>query len=198
MSLINGDGRGAVLVRAADAEVLGGGPSTIRLLADADTTDGAISANRTMLGQGADGPPPHYHQGSAEIFFLLGGSLQTLAGDRVVTLEEGDFLVVPRMMPHAFAAPPGAPADVLILFAPGVNDRFEYFRLGDRVIKGQASPQEILASQERFDNHFIESPIWRQARTTDAWRQRSQGSARHPAHRWAKPSTTRVASSRAR
>jgi hypothetical protein len=43
-----------------------------------------------------------------------------------------------------------------------VKDRFEYFRLGDRVIKGQASPQEILDSQERFDNHFIDSPTWRQ------------------------------------
>jgi hypothetical protein len=57
---------------------------------------------------------------------------------------------------------------VLILFAPGAKDRFEYFRLADRVIKGQANPQEILVAQERFDNHFIDSPIWRQARTTDA------------------------------
>jgi hypothetical protein len=65
-------------------------------------------------------------------------------------------------MPHAFAAPEGGHADVLIIFAPGVKDRFEYFRLGDRVIKGQASPQEILDSQERFDNHFIDSPTWRQ------------------------------------
>lgn len=168
MPLLNAHCRGAVLVRAADAEVLGGGPSTIRLLADADTTDGAVSANRTLLGPGADGPPPHYHQGSAEIFFLLGGSLQALAGDRVVTLDEGDFLLVPRTMPHAFAAPPGAQADVLILFAPGAKDRFAYFRLADRVIKGQASPQEILVAQERFDNHFIDSPSWRQARTTDA------------------------------
>jgi mannose-6-phosphate isomerase-like protein (cupin superfamily) len=172
MSLLNPDGRGAVLVRAADAEVLGGGPSTIRLLADSAATDGAISANRTLLGPGADGPPPHYHQGSAEVFFLLGGSLQALTGDRLVTLEEGDLLVVPRAMPHAFAAPPGTHADVLVLFAPGMRDRFEYFRLGDRVIKGQASPQEILASQERFDNHFVDSSIWREVRTTDAWRQR--------------------------
>jgi hypothetical protein len=44
-------------------------------------------------------------------------------------------------MPHAFAAPEGGHADVLIIFAPGVKDRFEYFRLGDRVIKGQASPR---------------------------------------------------------
>jgi quercetin dioxygenase-like cupin family protein len=95
-------------VRAADAEVLGGGPVTIRLLVDSESTDGAISANRTLLRQGASGPPPHYHAGSAEIFFILAGSLQALAGDRVVALSEGDFLVIPRQMPHAFAAPPQA------------------------------------------------------------------------------------------
>jgi mannose-6-phosphate isomerase-like protein (cupin superfamily) len=97
--MLNPDGRSAVLVRVADAEVLGGGPATIRLLVDSDTTDGAIRANRTLLGRGADGPPPHYHQGSAEIFFLLGGSQQALAGDRVVRLEAGDFLVVPGPCP---------------------------------------------------------------------------------------------------
>lgn len=34
----------------------------------------------------------------------------------------------------------------------------------DRIRKGEASPQEILNTQDRFDNHFVDSPIWRQAR----------------------------------
>lgn len=155
------------LVRAADAEELGGGPSRITLLADYATTDGAVSANRTRLGPGAGGPPPHYHRDSAEIFFVLGGELRALAGDQVVTLAKGDFLAVPRLMPHAFAAMPGTGADVLITFAPAAQDRFEYFRLADQVIRGQASPQEILDSQERFDNHFVEVAAWREALT--AW-----------------------------
>jgi mannose-6-phosphate isomerase-like protein (cupin superfamily) len=170
MSFVEADGRRVVLVRAADAEILGGGPVTTRLLADSDSTDGAISANRTLLRQGASGPPPHYHADSAEIFFILGGSLQALAGDHVVMLNEGDFLVIPRHMPHAFAAPPQAEADVLIIQAPELKKRFEYFRLAERVIKGQASPREILESQERFDNHFLDSPIWREARRTEGTR----------------------------
>ena len=164
MSLINPGGAEPVLVRAADAEALGGGATKLWLLADANHTDGAISANRTALGEGANGPAPHYHAGSAEIFFVLGGALDALAGDRIETLGEGDFLVVPRNMPHAFAPPPGSAADVLIVFAPGLQDRFEYFRLVDRVSKGHASPQEILDTQERFDNHFLDVPIWREHR----------------------------------
>lgn len=165
MSLINTDGGSAVLVKANEAEVLGGERGAIRLLADGSTTDGAISANRALLGEGIDGPPPHYHTSSAETFFILDGSLQALAGDRVVTLDKGDFLVIPKFMPHAFAAASGSIADVLVVFAPGMQDRFEYFRLGDRVMKGQASLQEILDTQERFDNHFLDSPIWRRARS---------------------------------
>lgn len=158
------DGGRATLVKAGDAERLEVGGSVIHLLADCDQTDGAISANRTLLRAGADGPPPHYHTGSAEIFFVLDGALQALAGDRVVRLDKGDFLAVPRYMPHAFGAPSGAEADVLIMFTPGAKDRFGYFRLGERVLKGQASPQEILDSQDRFDNHFLPSPVWQAAR----------------------------------
>lgn len=62
------------------------------------------------MATGADGPPPHYHAGSAEIFFVLDGALEALAGDRVLTLGKGDFLAVPAFMPHAFAAPAGSSA----------------------------------------------------------------------------------------
>lgn len=88
--------------------------------------------------------------GSTEIFFVLEGSLVALAGDRVLTLEKGDYLSVPRSMPHACAAPRGCNADVLITFAPAANERFKYFRLVDRVLKGRAAPEEILQTQDRF------------------------------------------------
>ncbi len=54
---------------------------------------------------------------------------------------------------------------MLFVFAPGVP-RFDYYRLLDRVHRGEASPREILDSQERFDNHYVDSPIWRRARST--------------------------------
>jgi hypothetical protein len=82
-------------------------------------------------------------------------------------LDAGDFLLIPKKMPHAFAPPPGAGADVLILFVPAMMKRFDYFRLGERIMKGQASPEEIFTTQDRFDNHFVESPAWREARAID-------------------------------
>jgi quercetin dioxygenase-like cupin family protein len=150
-----------LLTRAADAERLELGASTLTLFADHDNTGGALNANRSVIAPGSAGPPPHYHNGSAEMFFVLGGRLRALAGDRVVTLEEGDFLLVPRRTTHSFATEDGQGADVLIVFTPAIEERFEYFRLGERIAKGQASPEEILTSQERFDNHFIDQVPWR-------------------------------------
>lgn len=160
MSLSHPDGSPALIARAADAERLDLGGTTMTLLADAGTSDGVVNANRTVLPPRTAGPPPHYHTRSAELFFVLGGALRALTGDQVVTLDEGDFLLVPRTMPHAFATSEDAGADVLIVFTPALAERFEYFRLGERVLKGQASPQEILDSQDRFDNHFVDSPQW--------------------------------------
>jgi hypothetical protein len=42
---------------------------------------------------------------------------------------------------------------------------FDYYRLLDRVHRGEADPREIGESQERFDNHYVDSPLWRETRS---------------------------------
>ncbi|MEU8297824.1 cupin domain-containing protein [Micromonospora sp. NPDC048909] len=153
-------GSRAVLVRAADAEVLASDPaSVISLLADTTDTGGALTSNRSLLRDGTAGAPPHYHAASEELFFVLGGALRMLLGEDVVTLTEGDFLLVPRGLPHAFAPAPGQDADILVVFVPGTA-RFDYYRLLDRVHRGEATWQDVADSQERFDNHYVASPHW--------------------------------------
>lgn len=181
MSLITVDGRSALLTRDADAEQLGDALITTKLLGDADTTDGVVSANRAVMRPDASGPPPHFHKTAAEIFFVLDGAVEALAGDQLVTIERNDFLVVPKGMPHTFAPAPGGSADVLVMFAPGLNERFEYFRLADRVMRGEASPQEIFDSQERFDNYFVTSEVWTRGQFATATATTSQtGQAARP------------------
>jgi quercetin dioxygenase-like cupin family protein len=146
-----------LLVRASQAETLGVAPTTIQLLADGDL-QGGISVARSRLAKGTDGPPPHYHATSPEIFFIIDGGLHVLCGQQVLTLGAGDYLLVPPNTPHAFATPHDTAVDLLFIM-PGV-ERFAYFRLGDRIARGHASPKELLATQERFDNHFLKSEIW--------------------------------------
>ncbi|MBF5001525.1 cupin domain-containing protein [Nocardia sp. BSTN01] len=154
----------ALLVRHDEAERLD--TMGVRLYADHTTTGGTMSANRTFLAPGVEGPPPHYHTTSAELFYVLDGKLRVLAGEEIVTVGDGDFLLIPPHMVHAWAAPADSSADVLIVFTPGI-ERFEYFRLGERIRRGEASPTEILDTQERFDNYFTDSQIWRHAQHHD-------------------------------
>ena len=178
MTLITVAGRSALLTRDAEAEAIDGGAIVNKLLGDADTTDGAVSANRALMRPDAAGPPPHFHKTAAEIFFVLDGAVEALAGDQLVTIERNDFLVVPAGMPHTFAPAPGGSADVLVLFAPGMNERFEYFRLANRVMRGEASPQEIFDSQERFDNYFVQSDVWTRGQFTGPTTSQTSGPAR--------------------
>jgi mannose-6-phosphate isomerase-like protein (cupin superfamily) len=150
-----------VLVRRApDAEVLEADPtSVITLLADAEETGGKLTSNLTHFEPGNAGAPPHHHSRGAELFYVLDGSLQMLLGDEVTVFGTGDLVVVPPGVHHAFAPAPGAGADVLIVFAPG-TERFAYYRLLDRLHQGDASVQDLYDTQDRFDNHYVESPAW--------------------------------------
>ncbi|MGX1564253.1 cupin domain-containing protein [Streptomyces sp. NPDC055506] len=156
---------GPVLTRAADAETTRDPSSVMTLLADSGDTGGRLTGYRSTFAEGAVGAPAHLHTKASEMFFVIDGALQVLVGEEITVLEAGDFLVVPPHTPHAFAAAPGRTADVLFVFTPGAG-RFDYLRLLGRVMRGEADPQEIKDSSERFDNHYVDSPAWREALAT--------------------------------
>ena len=163
MSLIVPNFDESVIVRSAEAEVIGQTPTTIRLLADSSSTGGALSTQRVTLANGADGAKPHHHAGSAELFYVLDGTAQLLSGEQVVTAERGDLVIVPPGLAHAFAAAPGEDADILIVITPGV-ERFEYFRHLERIAYGKVPPESLLEVQELYDTYFLSSTTWNDAR----------------------------------
>ena len=152
-------------MRHDEAEVLGSDPDTIRLLANGPDCGAFLSATRVQLGNGHGGATPHLHRSAAELFFILDGALQVLIGDEVVTARPGDTLVVPPDTVHAFGAAPGSTADALIVIAPGI-ERTAYFGLLDRVRRGLANPDELVRTQDLYDNHFTSSTAWDDARQT--------------------------------
>ncbi len=158
----------AFVARAVDAETLHFPAQTIHLLADRADTGGAVSFIRSTLTRGADGARPHHHKTTTELFYMLDGRLDVLAGDDVITIGKGDLTSVPAGLMHAFAAAPGETADMLIIVAPGIEKRFDYFRLLQRVISGEAQIGDVLATQEQFDNWFADSPAWSAYQTSKA------------------------------
>nr|WP_246619595.1 cupin domain-containing protein [Streptomyces corallincola] len=151
-----------VLTRHAEAEICADPSSVMRLLADSDGTADGFTCYRSTFAEGAVGAPAHFHTKASELFFVISGSLRVLVNEEITVLGAGDFLAVPPYTPHAFAAAPGSEADALFVFTPGMG-RFDYLRLLGRVMRGEADPKEIAESAERYDNHYVESPVWRAA-----------------------------------
>jgi quercetin dioxygenase-like cupin family protein len=160
--LIPGDDA-AIVVRGAEAEVIGYPPQTIRLLVDSSSTAGMLSAQRVTLNNGVDGANPHHHSHSAELFYVLSGSVQLLVGEQLLVAQEGDLAVVPPGLSHAFAAAPSCDADLFIVITPGV-ERFEYFRKLARILTGREPPESLLEVQALYDTFFEDSPAWQRAR----------------------------------
>jgi quercetin dioxygenase-like cupin family protein len=63
--------------------------------------------------------PTHVHTREAEAWFVLAGTLTYRAGDRLADLAAGDFIYLPRGVPHAFRITGDRPARCLTLALPG-------------------------------------------------------------------------------
>lgn len=147
------------VARAGEAELLQHGTSSIRLLLDSPDTGGAISAHRAVLGEGALGAAPHRHTGSSELFYVIDGSVDLLAGDELLTAEPGDLVVVPPGFAHAFRATPGRTAEMLILVTPGI-ERFDFFRALAAVVNGAADREAFMRDQARYDTYAASNADW--------------------------------------
>jgi quercetin dioxygenase-like cupin family protein len=155
---------GPVLARSTDAEqlVFPGG-STMTLLADSDATGGRLSVHRSVLAAGAEGADPHHHTAVAEAIYVLGGRVQLLVGDDVVEAGEGDLVVIPPGVTHAFAALPGLGAELLVATTPGI-ERFSLWRRIERVAAGREPAGDLVADQSSYDTYPDASPRWDRAR----------------------------------
>ena len=152
----------SVVIRGAAAEVVGAPTAKVKLLADSSATGGALSTVHVTLEKGADGARPHRHDRAAEMFYVLDGVVQVLSGTEIVRAEEGDVIVVPPGLAHAFSAERGSGAEILIVIAPGV-ERFEYFRQLTRIAQGKERPESLREVQDLYDTYFLNSPEWESA-----------------------------------
>jgi mannose-6-phosphate isomerase-like protein (cupin superfamily) len=144
MSIIFPDQKHSIHVHGPQAEIVGSKSAKIKLLVDSNATGGALSTVQVTLEKDSDGARPHRYDHSAEMFYVLNGSLQVLSGTEIVKAERGDVIVVPLRLPHAFAAARGHGAELLIFIAPGIEP-FEYFRKLTRIARGE-EPPEVLGT----------------------------------------------------
>jgi mannose-6-phosphate isomerase-like protein (cupin superfamily) len=113
----------------------GGG---VAYLAPASLTGGDYGLFRWDMGPQPSGPDLHFHRTMSEAFFVLTGTVLLRDGARTVEAGPGDFLYVPPGGVHGFRNESGAPASMLMLFAPGAPRETYFEELAEVARSGRA------------------------------------------------------------
>jgi quercetin dioxygenase-like cupin family protein len=151
------EGLTAATVHRADAppDITYPSGGTAHYLATRTTTNGQFGLYRWSMAAEPGGPGPHFHRSISESFYVLSGTVRLFGGGEWIDGQPGDFVFVPEGGVHAFRNESGAPASMLILFAPGA-DREDYFetlkRVGDGLVM---SDEERAAFFLRHDTFWL-------------------------------------------
>lgn len=73
----------------------------VNVLIDGERTNGRYAQLEITTRPGSE-PPPHTHAREDEAFYLLDGSIRFTVGEHVVTAKAGDYVLMPKGIPHAF------------------------------------------------------------------------------------------------
>lgn len=126
-------------------------------LATGKLTRGQFGLFRWEMSAEPGGPGPHFHRTFSESFYVLSGSLQIYDGRAWREARPGDFMFVPEGGIHGFRNESGAPASLLILFAPGAP-REAYFEANAEFQRsGKRSDEEMAEFYRLHDNIWVES-----------------------------------------
>jgi mannose-6-phosphate isomerase-like protein (cupin superfamily) len=140
---------------AADVPTLQVGATTARLVATGSLTAGQYGLFRWDMAATSGGASPHLHKTFSEAFYVVEGTVGIFDGTEWREARHGDFLYVLPSGVHAFRNDSGAPASMLILFAPG-PPREVYFReLAERIASGRhysdEERAEFLARHDQYE-----------------------------------------------
>jgi hypothetical protein len=77
---------------------------------------------RIVVNRGAE-PPAHTHSREDESYYILKGSIRYTIGETVVTAHEGDYVYLPKDIPHKFTLL-SEQAEVLMWLSPAGLDQW--------------------------------------------------------------------------
>lgn len=90
----------------------------ITMKTDGKSTHDAYSLFEYAIPPETDGPPLHTHTREDESFICLAGRLDVTLGDQDYVLEFGDYMYLPRDVPHAFRNPYAEESRVISVVSP--------------------------------------------------------------------------------
>lgn len=138
-----------------EPETASPGGTRTHYLATGAATNGQFGLYRWEMGPKPSGPDPHFHRTISESFYILDGTVSLYDGTKWIEATPGDFLFVPEGGIHGFRNESGAPASMLLLFAPGAP-REDYFEtLADAARREAMSDDEWAEFMLRHDTYWL-------------------------------------------
>lgn len=101
------------------------------------------------------GPPPHIHEREDETLYILEGRCSVQIGEEQVEASAGDFIFLPRGVPHAFRNDAPETLRLILTFVPSGIEKF-FEEVLEPVVNREADPPP--PSQELVDRLLAEGP----------------------------------------
>ena len=125
------------------------GIATMRLLAAAEHTNGALGAAE-FNGRAGAWTIPHVHRDLEEYFYIVAGTFSFQCGDTTLHAEPGAFLMVPRGTRHVLEAT-SEQASLLCLWTPGGLEKM-FLELAQLDPSSLTNPEIRAAVSARHDS----------------------------------------------
>ena len=94
------------------------------LKAKAQQTNGQWSMIEYVLPPSLPGPPPHFHNKTQEMFYILDGTLQFVVDGKIINAPSGTLIVVPEGLVHTFKNLSGDYVRFQVWFSPGGLEQY--------------------------------------------------------------------------
>lgn len=133
-----------VVARRSEGEVIPAGPSVSLVKVPATATDGRASVIEMRLDAGWDGPPPHLHDQTDHIWYVIEGVVEVRLGSDKWDLEAGDVAWVPHGQTHSFGTA-AARAVMLQIDTPRALDA--YFRDLAAAFPRGTTPDPVIVAE---------------------------------------------------
>ena len=137
---------------------------TITMKNSGKNTQDAYSLFEYSVPAGVNGPPTHTHTREDESFVCLSGKMDVTLGGEDFTIGFGDYLYLPRNIPHAFRNPYDEESRVISVVSPaGLEAYYRRDFAGARKLFSEVFndlPGDYIAQEfiGRCDQYLTKSP----------------------------------------
>ena len=143
------------VLKPGEGRIIPLGPIHMVVQEDGTQTRGALGVAEFTVPPHAPTPPPHLHHAHEEVFYVLEGELEFLAGNQTVRASQGTFVMVPIGTVHTFSNPTEKPARFLNTFTPPLY--LGYFEALSKLTQASIAPdpQQFAELMAHYDTEVV-------------------------------------------